>query len=76
MHITYIPETDTIDFDFRAERGAVFETIDGPNEDILLDFDKEGRLVGMTIENASCRTDLESLRKQPQFSAVTRHVEA
>lgn len=76
MHIAYFPDTDTIDFDFRTERGSVFETVDGPTSDIMLDFDQDGRLIGLTIEHASQTTDLESLRQQPQFEEIAPNVSA
>ena len=70
MHITYFSDSDTIDIDFRATRGRVHDAVDGPNPDILIDLDESGRLVGMTIDHASERLDLESLRLQRQFEEM------
>ena len=69
MHFEYFPDTDTLSVDFRENRGPVSDTVDGPDEDFLLEFDAEGRLVGMTIEHASERLDLDHLQTQPQFHA-------
>ena len=74
MHIKYFPDTDTLSLDFRQAGGPVAETMDGPDEDVLLDFDGEGRLVALTIEHASKRTALEHLRRQPQFETVGKGV--
>ena len=74
MQIVYEPQSDTLDIDFRMEIGPVHETVDGPNEDILLDFDEKGRLIGMTISHASKRIDLDNLQRQPQFEEIESKV--
>ena len=49
MKLKYFPDTDTVHVVFTDS--AVAETRD-LNENILLDLDKDGRIVSMTIEHA------------------------
>mgnify|MGYP001485564513 CR=1 FL=1 len=60
MEIRYFDDTDTLDIAFKR-LGRVHRTVDGPSEDILLDFDEEGQLIGLTIEHASRNVPLEEL---------------
>lgn len=60
MEIRYFEDSDTLDLAFK-ELGPVARTVDGPNEDILLDFDDKGQLIGLTIEHASRNVPLEEL---------------
>lgn len=53
MKLTYFPDTDTLDVVYANEVCPVAETMDGPTENILLDFDEEGRVMGITYEHAS-----------------------
>ena len=76
MHIRYFPDTDTLSLDFRAEIEAVSDTVDGPDEDFLLHFDEDGRLVSLLIEHASQRTDLANLHSQPQFEKIRDDVKS
>jgi uncharacterized protein YuzE len=50
MKVKYFPETDTAFVEFSNRE--VFETKE-INENILIDLDNEGNLVGMTIEHAN-----------------------
>ena len=63
----YFQDVDTLEVVLREERGPVAETGDGPKENIMVDFDEEGRLVGMTIEGASQKTPFEALRNTSCF---------
>ena len=58
MRLDYYPETDSLHIDL-AWRPSVEtrEICDG----ILLDFDAEGRLVGIDIDHASSKIDLAQL---------------
>lgn len=49
MKLKYFPDTDTLHVILTD--GAVAETRD-LNEDVLLDLDKDGKVVSMTIEHA------------------------
>lgn len=60
MEIRYFDDSDTLDIAFKR-LGRVHRTVDGPSEDILLDFDEEGQLIGLTIEHASRNVPLEDL---------------
>ncbi len=60
MEIRYFDDTDTLDIAFK-KLGPVHRTVDGPNEDILLDFDEQGQLIGLTIEHASRNVPLEEM---------------
>jgi uncharacterized protein YuzE len=59
MKIRYFPDTDTAYLEFSDS--AVSETKD-INENILIDLDKDGNLVGMTIEHAKAKANI------PEFS--------
>jgi len=58
MKLNYYPETDSLYLDL-AERPSVEsrEVSDG----IVLDYDAEGHLVGIDIDNASRKVDLKQL---------------
>ncbi len=49
MHVKYFPDTDTLLLQF-SDREIV-QTFD-VNEDVLMEVDKDGRMVSMTIEHA------------------------
>ncbi|HUB87275.1 MAG TPA: DUF2283 domain-containing protein [Verrucomicrobiae bacterium] len=59
MKIRYFQDTDTLHIEFKSD--AVAETRD-LDENTLLDLDKGGRILGITVEHASQRTDV------PKFS--------
>ncbi len=65
MQLLYFSDTDTLQINLSPAPSA--DTQDGPDEDLLLDFDAEKRLVSLTVEHASRRTDLERLRTSPLF---------
>ena len=58
MEIRYFTDTDTLLIDF-ADREIV-ETRD-INENILVEFDRDGELVSMTIEHAKNLMDVDTL---------------
>jgi len=49
MNVTYFPDTDTAWIELGDE--DVYETVE-INENILLDLDRDGKVVRMTIEHA------------------------
>ncbi len=58
MRLEYFPDTDTLYIQLRAEPGADAQEV---AEDVVLDFDAKGRVVGIEIEHASERMDLSDL---------------
>jgi uncharacterized protein YuzE len=58
MEIRYFNETDTLLIDFSNRE--IIETKD-INENVLVEFDKDGELVSMTIEHAKNRLDVDTL---------------
>ncbi len=61
MQARYFPDTDTLLLQFSDREIA--ETYD-VNEDVLLDVDKDGRLVNMTIEHAKQQTNVNEFSYQ------------
>jgi uncharacterized protein YuzE len=59
MKIRHFQDTDTLHIEFKS--GEVAETRD-LDENTLLDVDKEGRILSITVEHASERADI------PRFS--------
>jgi len=58
MKLNYHPDTDSLYIDL-AERPSVDSR--EISEGVVLDFDAEGRLVGLDIDNASNKMDLARL---------------
>lgn len=58
MRLSYDPETDSLYIDL-AERPSVESR--EISEGIVLDYDAEGHLVGIDIDNASRKVDLKQL---------------
>jgi uncharacterized protein YuzE len=54
MKLVYDPEVDVLRI---VLRDAVIEESDEEKPGVILDYDKDGNLVGMEILNASARTD-------------------
>ena len=61
MDVKYFPETDTLMINF-SDKG-VAETRD-VNENLLIELDKDGNLVSMTIEHAKLQMDVENFSYQ------------
>jgi len=59
MKIQYFPDTDTLYIEFKPVEVAETRDLD---ENTLLDLDKAGHTLGITVEHASERTDV------PRFS--------
>ena len=59
MKIRYFQDTDTLHIEFKPADVAETRDLD---ENTLLDLDKSGHILGITVEHASQRTDV------PRFS--------
>ena len=58
MEINYYPETDSMYIDLSSKTSIESKEI---SEGIILDYDKDGKLVGIDIDNASSKMDLTEL---------------
>ena len=58
MKLSYFPETDSLHIDLSERTSAESQEI---SEGIVLDFDVDGRLVGVDIDNASRKVELKEL---------------
>ena len=61
MDVKYFPDTDTLLINF-SDKGVV-ETRD-VNENLLIELDKDGNLVSITIEHAKRQMDVENFSYQ------------
>ncbi len=59
MKIRYFQDTDTLHIEFKSDDVAETRDLD---ENTLLDVDKDGRILSITVEHASERADI------PRFS--------
>lgn len=64
MKLNYYPETDSLYIDLSEKSSVESKEI---SEGVVLDYDAEGNLVGIDIDNASTKVQLKelSLRKLP-----------
>ena len=70
MKLNYYPETDSLYIDMSERSSVESKEI---SEGVVLDYDAEGNLVGIDIDNASTKVQLKelTLRKLPaDISAV------
>ncbi|MFI3158320.1 MAG: DUF2283 domain-containing protein [Methylococcaceae bacterium] len=67
MKIKYFEDTDTALLEFSEH--PVFETRE-VNENIYLDLDKDGNLIGMTIEHAASQANISEV----SFQQINRQV--
>ena len=58
MKIAYYPETDSMYIDFSAKQGAESKEV---SPGVVLDYDLDGNLIGIDIDNASHKLDLKEL---------------
>ena len=61
MELKYFPDTDTLLINF--SRKDIVETRD-INENILVELDRDGHLVSMTVEHAKQHMDIENFSYQ------------
>jgi uncharacterized protein YuzE len=58
MKISYYPDTDSLYIDLSEQPSAESRVI---SEGVVLDYDAQGRLVGIDIDNASNKVELNKL---------------
>jgi uncharacterized protein YuzE len=58
MKLNYYPETDSLYIDFSEKTSVESKEI---SEGVMLDYDAEGNLVGIDIDNASKKIQLKEL---------------
>ena len=58
MKLNYFPETDSLYIDLAEQPSADSVEI---SEGVVLDYDAQGKLVGIDIDNASAKVDLSQL---------------
>jgi len=58
MKLKYYPDTDSLYIDLSGKTSADSREI---SEGIVLDYDESGSIVGIDIDNASKKVDLEEL---------------
>ncbi len=58
MKLNYYPETDSLYINLSEQSSVESQEI---SEGIVLDYDAEGRLVGIDIDNASHKVKMEKL---------------
>lgn len=58
MKLNYYPETDSLYIDLSEKASVESKEI---SEGVVLDYDAEGRLVGIDIDNASKKVQLKEL---------------
>jgi len=58
MKVNYFPDTDSLYIDLSERPSAESREI---SEGVVLDYDQEGNLVGIDIDNASTKVELDKL---------------
>jgi uncharacterized protein YuzE len=58
MKLNYYPETDSLYIDFSSKASIKSEEI---SEGVVIDYDSEGNITGIDIDNASVKLDLKEL---------------
>ena len=58
MKVNYFPDTDSLDIDLSERPGVESREI---SDSVVLDYDDEGDLVGIEIDNASAKVGLHKL---------------
>jgi len=58
LKLNYYPDTDSLYIDFSSKPSAESQEV---SEGVVLDYDSEGNLVGIDIDNASRKLDLQEL---------------
>ncbi|WP_234571941.1 DUF2283 domain-containing protein [Rhodohalobacter sp. 614A] len=75
MKVNYYPDTDSLYIDLSSNPSANSEEV---SEGIVIDYDADGNIVGIDIDNASKKIDLEDLsfskipfKKNPVSDSIT-----
>jgi uncharacterized protein YuzE len=71
MKISYYPDTDSLYIDLSEQSSAESREI---SEGIVLDYDAQGRLIGIDIDNASKKVELKWISDIHLCGAVLRGV--
>ena len=58
MKITYYPETDSMYIDLSSKESSESTEV---SPGVVIDFDSEGNIIGIDIDNASKKMDLKEL---------------
>ncbi len=58
MRLNYYPETDSLYIDLSEQASAESREI---SEGVVLDYDSQGNLVGIDIDNASAKVEIHKL---------------
>ena len=58
MKLNYYPDTDSLDIDLSEQTSVESREI---SQGVVLDYDERGNLVGIDIDNASTKVDLQKL---------------
>jgi len=58
MKFNYYPETDSLYIDLSSKTSATSTEV---SEGIVIDYDENGNIVGIDIDNASKKVDLDDL---------------
>ena len=58
MKLSYYPDTDSLYIDLSAKQSTESREV---SEGVVLDYDEQGNLVGIDIDNASRKLDLSEL---------------
>jgi uncharacterized protein YuzE len=69
MKITYFKDTDTLLVNFSNREIAVTKDL---NENVLIELDKDGNVVSMTIEHAQKQTEIGSFTFNQVENASTK----
>lgn len=69
MHLTYAKEVDAAYIYFKTplKKGEIKKTVD-INEDIFLDFDKQGRILGLEVLDAKKKLDKKLMKQAVQIA--------
>jgi uncharacterized protein YuzE len=71
MKLHYYPETDSLYIEFSAKESIDSREI---SEGLVVDFDAQGRVVGLDIQHASETMDLQTLEAESLPAVKTRIV--
>jgi uncharacterized protein YuzE len=69
MKLQYYPETDSLHIDLNSSPSSDSREI---SDGLVIDFDTEGNIVGIDIDHASQKLDLESLEAISLPALTTR----
>jgi len=58
MKLNYYPETDSLYIDFSSRPGVESREV---SEGVVIDYDQDGNIVGIDIDNAMKKLDLKEL---------------